>query len=75
MTIFDCLYIGEHSYSILFVCLLALAGIYVLGFCFFFGFHLLFLPMVTPGLAFLRALVWPIFWATGWPHGVPLPMD
>jgi hypothetical protein len=40
-----------------------------------FCFHIAFLQMVTPGLALLRAAVWPVFWATGWPHGAPLPMD
>lgn len=50
-------------------------GIYVVGFVVVFGFHLVALQMVTPSLALMRALVWPIFWATGWPHGAPLPMD
>jgi hypothetical protein len=50
-------------------------GIYVAGFVVLFIFHILFLQMVTPGLAFFRAAVWPIFWATGWPHGQPLTMD
>jgi hypothetical protein len=33
------------------------------------------LPMVTLGLAFLRAAIWPVWIATGHPHGSPLPMD
>lgn len=52
-----------------------LIGIYLVGFVFFFWIELTVGP-VTPALAFLRALVWPIFWATGWPHGAPtLPID
>jgi hypothetical protein len=50
-------------------------GIYATGFVLFFGMHLIFLQMVTPELALLRSLAWPVFWATGWPHGTPLPMD
>lgn len=50
-------------------------GIYVVGFVVVFVFHLMFLQMVTPSLALLRAAVWPIFWATGWPHGTPISMD
>lgn len=49
--------------------------IYVVGFATVFALHLMFLQMVTPPLAFLRALFWPIYLATGWPHGVPMPMD
>jgi hypothetical protein len=52
-----------------------LIGVYVVGFIAFLVFHLMMLQMVTPGLALLRSAVWPIFWATGWPHGVPLTMD
>lgn len=40
-----------------------------------FVMHVLFLQMVTPGLAFTRAAVWPYFWATGRPRGTPLMMD
>lgn len=53
----------------------ALLGTYLTGFVVFFVFHILFLQMITPGLALMRAAVWPIFWVTGWPHGAPLPMD
>jgi hypothetical protein len=53
----------------------AIIGIYVVGFVLVFVGHILFLQMVTPGLAFWRAVFWPIFWLTGWPHGTPLPMD
>ena len=52
-----------------------LIGVYWLGFLVVFVGHLMFLQMVTPELALLRAAVWPIFWATGWPAGTPLPMD
>jgi hypothetical protein len=52
-----------------------LIGVYVVGFVVFLTVHLLFLQMVTPGLALARSAVWPIFWATGWPHGSPLTMD
>lgn len=47
-----------------------LIGVYVSGFLVVLFCHLIFLQMVTPGLALLRAAVWTIFWATGWPHGV-----
>lgn len=30
---------------------------------------------VTLGLALLRAALWPIFLATGWPGGMRFPMD
>jgi hypothetical protein len=52
-----------------------LLGVYVAGFVVTTAFHLVFLQMVMPSLALLRAAVWPIFWATGWPNGTPLPMD
>jgi hypothetical protein len=52
-----------------------LIGIYVMGFLVTFLGHLAYLQMVTPPLAFIRALVWPVFFATGWPGGTPLPMD
>lgn len=50
-------------------------NIYVFGVGAVFFAHIACLPMVTPGLAALRAIVWPIFWLTGWPAGRPLPMD
>jgi len=50
-------------------------GIYMIGVVVVFCFHVAFLQMVTPNLALMRAAIWPIFWATGWPHGSPLPMD
>lgn len=40
-----------------------------------FVMHIMFLQMVTPGLAFTRSAVWPYFWVTGRPRGVPMPMD
>lgn len=54
---------------------LALIWVYVSGVVVVFVGHLMFLQMVTPALALLRAAVWPIFWVTGWPHGQPLMMD
>jgi hypothetical protein len=45
-----------------------IAAVYVPGFAFFLWINLMSGP-VTPTLALLRALVWPIWWATGWPHG------
>lgn len=50
-------------------------AVYVAGFVVVLFGNLIFLPMVTPSLALLRAAVWPIFWLTGWPAGTPLPMD
>lgn len=50
-------------------------GIHMIGVVVVLCFHVAFLQMVTPSLALMRAAVWPIFWATGWPHGTPLPMD
>lgn len=52
-----------------------LIGLYVVGFVVVFAFHLVALQMVTPPLALLRALFWPIWFATGRPRGAPLPMD
>lgn len=52
-----------------------LIGIYVVGFVLIFIGHVAYLQMVSPSLALVRALVWPIFLATGWPHGVPMTMD
>lgn len=56
-------------------CIEATAVIYAFVAVLVFVFHLMFLRMVTVDLAFFRALVWPVFWATGWPHGTPLLMD
>lgn len=51
-------------------------GIYGFGFAIVFGFHVVALQMVTPGLAALRAAVWPVTICTGWTvRGAPLPMD
>ena len=55
--------------------LIAIAVVYAGGFILVFAVHVTFLHMVTAELAFYRALVWPIFLTTGWPHGTPLPMD
>ncbi len=51
-----------------------LIGIYLAGFAFFFWMNLMIGP-ITPALALCRALVWPIWVITGWPHGTPLRMD
>lgn len=53
---------------------LVLLAFYAPGFMFFLALNLAIGP-VTPALAVVRALVWPVFWATGWPHGSPLRMD
>ena len=53
----------------------AVGSIYVFGFAMVLIFHMALLHMVTFPLALARAAAWPIFWATGWPHGTPLPMD
>lgn len=50
-------------------------GVYIAGFIVIFVFHIMYLQMVTPDLAFLRAAVWPWFILTGQPHGQHLPMD
>ena len=52
-----------------------LLGIWFAGFILTAIFNAIGSPNVTLPLALLRAAVWPIFWATGWPHGTPLPMD
>ena len=48
--------------------------VWLVGFVLTLLGHLMFLPMITPDLAFVRALVWPVYWVTGWPRGTPLPM-
>jgi hypothetical protein len=50
-------------------------GVYVVGFVATLLLHLIYLQMVTLGLAMFRATVWPIFWTIGWPAGWRLPMD
>lgn len=50
-------------------------GVYVVGVVATLLLHMIYLQMVTLGLAMFRAVVWPIFWTIGWPHGAPLPMD
>jgi hypothetical protein len=54
---------------------IALGGIWVMGAILVFAFHARYLQMVTPGLALLRAVVWPLYLTTGWPRGTPLSMD
>lgn len=39
--------------------------IYVVGFVLVFVGHILFLQMITPALAFWRAVFWPVFWLIG----------
>lgn len=52
-----------------------LIWLYVAGFWITFDFHRVMAPNATLALIFVRCTVWPIYWATGWPHGVPLTMD
>jgi hypothetical protein len=40
-----------------------------------FAFHGMMSQMVTPALAALRAIMWPVFLITGRPYGDRLPMD
>lgn len=49
--------------------------IYACGFFASLLMHAIYLQMVTFPLALVRSAVWPIWVATGWPHGVPMPMD
>jgi len=51
-----------------------LIAVYVVGFAVTLAFNLAIGPL-TFSLCLFRALVWPIFWITGWPHGTPLTMD
>lgn len=57
------------------IALVSLACIYWFGFVTVFVLHAIAVPNITIGLILLRSTVWPIFWATGWPHGEPMPMD
>lgn len=52
-----------------------LIGIWFVGFILTLVFNAIGSPNLTPSLALLRAAVWPIFWATGWPHGAHMRMD
>ncbi len=52
-----------------------LIGVYVAVFLLIFISHLMYLQMVTPALAFWRALLWPLWIVIGFPRGVPLTMD
>lgn len=52
-----------------------LVGIYLVGFGLTFHFQTVMAPNATLALIFLRCALWPIYWATGWPHGVPMTMD
>jgi hypothetical protein len=54
--------------------IVSLAGLYLLGFALFFVVEIASGP-VTPALSFVRAVVWPVYWATGWPRGVHARMD
>ena len=54
--------------------LVACTTLYLLGFSLFFVVEVGSGP-VTPALAFVRALVWPVYWTTGWPHGTRARMD
>lgn len=48
-----------------------LIALYVVGFVAVLWLNLLIGPP-TFSLCLVRALVWPVWIATGWPHGVPL---
>ena len=53
-----------------------LIGIYVGGFAITMHYHAVMAPNATISLALLRCMVWPIFWAFGWPHGsLIMPID
>ena len=54
--------------------LMSAAAIYAAGFFLVFSFEVSIGP-VTPGLAVLRAAVWPVYAATGWPRGQTARMD
>lgn len=45
-----------------------LIAVYIVGFVFFFWVNLMSGP-VTPALALMRAVFWPIWITTGWPNG------
>jgi len=49
-------------------------SIYAVGFVFFLWLNLMSGPL-TLGLCLLRALLWPLWIATGIPHGAPMVMD
>jgi hypothetical protein len=48
--------------------------IYIAGFLLVLWMNIASGP-VTLGLSLLRAVVWPLYLATGWPHGVVGGMD
>jgi hypothetical protein len=52
-----------------------LLAVYFVGFMVTMHFQITMSPNATLGLMALRATAWPVYWATGWPHGVPLRMD
>lgn len=52
-----------------------LAAAYLIGAVLTFLFFMRLNGLISPGLALLRAVVWPVFWTTGWPAGARLPMD
>lgn len=52
-----------------------LTGVYFIGLAVTIHFHAVMAPNVIPSLVFFRAFVWPIYLATGWPHGQLLTMD
>ena len=49
--------------------------VYVVGFGLTFWFQIVMSPNATLALMAVRVFLWPIYWATGWPQGVPLTMD
>ena len=48
---------------------IAIAIFYVVGFCLTFYFQMQMAPNATLTLVFVRCLLWPVYWATGWPYG------
>ncbi len=55
--------------------LLVVVIVYIAGFVGTLMFHAVERQMVMPDLALLRSALWPIYWTTGHPQGVPLTYD
>lgn len=56
------------------IALWSVGTVYLFGFIFVLLLNLNIGP-VTPALAFVRAVVWPVWMLTGRPAGERLPMD
>ena len=54
---------------------IALAVLYFVGLGITFHFQTVMSPNATLALMGLRCALWPVYWATGWPRGTPMPMD